>query len=182
MRIERAHGESRLRDTPPPLQRIRRDPSGLDDPFGADGRDHVPQGQMRRHQHDAQPSCREHHGDGHVPGEVCQEFRDTGILVTGSMQRLLVNGPRDDGIDLTGQRLTRGRFDRLRGGASRLQLAPLTVVVPAAHDLHFRIERLPHRLANNLRSDAARITDDNRKARPRRQRAKRRHAQSLMSM
>ena len=96
---------------------------------------------------------------------MSQKLRDSGEFIAGGVQRLLVHGARDDGIDLAGERLTRRRFDRLRGCAPRVQLAPLDIVVPSADDLDVRVERLPQRLADDFGTNAARIADDHRETR-----------------
>ena len=61
---------------------------------------------------------RQHHGDIHVAGEVGQPFGVTGIGKAREVERMLVGGSGDDGVDFAAERELGGRLDRVSGDAA----------------------------------------------------------------
>jgi len=131
----------------------------LDDPLGRELRRHIAQRKMRRDEDDAQLPGREHHGDGHVAGEVGQELGDAGVAVACRVERLFVDRSGHDRVHGACQRESRRLFDRLTGNAARLLRGEPRSVLRTSEERDVGRERGGHgqRLVHHLRPDPPRI-------------------------
>ena len=169
VRVERAQGEARRRDAPPVPQRVGGDAPRLHDALRRHRCDRVPQREVRRHEHDAQPPRRQHHGHGNITGDMGEEFRYPGKAIAGGVQRQFVDRSGDDGVGFTGERESRRGLDILCGRPTRLDVArrpSRSAVLPAADDADICVERLPQRFAHHFGTDPSRVAHGHRETRP----------------
>ncbi|MPN12085.1 hypothetical protein SDC9_159395 [bioreactor metagenome] len=123
MRIEPGHGNAR-RASQASAQRLMRDAQGLQDLRPGHGLDGLAQRDMDADQHGAQLVVRQHHAHRHLFQRNArmgsrlglQKFRVPGESHACQMQRLLVQGCRDQGGNLATQSCLRGPDHTLRRG------------------------------------------------------------------
>ncbi len=172
VRIERAHRQTRPGDPPPRRERPLRDAAAAHDALRRHLGRHVLEGNVGGHEHDAQRSRRQHHGDLHVTREVRQQLGEAGIPEAREVERVLVHRPSDDRVDLAGESEAHRVLDRLPGdaagdfreqgaGSSNLRClgAPCSLL-PAPYQHDIRVQRAHgERLRHDFRPDPPRIAE-----------------------